>query len=129
MCGHDYNTLFFRHHPRCATDVCMIHAITGESTGDFSGDFSGDWQQHSDYRFRYTESSVTILQRSCRTLLLEIFRLLVVGDAALDSGRVPSVLAQQSSRMLLQVSNDNGFSLSFDAYSTLFREWFFLLLS
>lgn len=122
MCGHDYNTLFFRHHPRCATDVCMIHAITGESTGDFSG----DWQQHSDYRFRYTESSVTILQRSCRTLLLEIFRLLVVGDAALDSGRVPSVLAQQSSRMLLQVSNDNGFSLSFDAYSTLFREWFFL---
>lgn len=126
MCGRDYNTLFFRHHPRCATDVCMIHAITCESTGDFSGDFSGDWQQHSDFRFRYTESSVTILQKSCRTLLLEIVRLLVVGDAALDSGHVPSVLAQQSSRMLLQVSNDNGFSLSFDAYSTLFREWFFL---
>lgn len=126
MCGRDYNTLFFRHHPRCATDVCMIHAITGESTGDFSGDFCGDWQQHSDFRFRYTESSVTILQMSCRTLLLEIFRLLVVGDAALNSGRVSFVLAQQSSRMLLQVSDDNGFLLSSDACSTLFNDCFFL---
>ena len=126
MCGRDYNTLFLRHHPRCAADVCKVHAITGESTGDFSGDFSGDWQQHSDFRFRYTESSLTVLPMLCRIRLLEYFRLLEVRDVALVSSRVSSQLTQQSSRILLQVSDGNGFSISFDTYITLFFGWFFL---
>lgn len=126
MCVYDYNTLFLCHHSNCADDGEKKVEITSESTGDFSGDFSDDWQQYSDFRFRYTESSLTVLPMLCRTRLLEYFRLLEVRDVALVSSRVSSQLTQQSSRILLQVSDDNGFSISFDTYSILFFGCFFL---
>lgn len=122
----NYNTLFFHHHSQCANDVFKVYAISGESTGDFSGDFSGDWYKHSDFRFRYTESSFTVLQMSCRTWLFEVFRLLVVGDAALVCSRVSSQLTQLSSCIMLQVRDNNNLSTSFDASSALFCECFFL---
>lgn len=126
MCMRYYNTSLLCHHSQFADDVCKVHAITDESTDDFSGDSSGDWCQHSDFIFRYTEFSLTVLPMSCRTWLLEFFRQLVVGDATSICGRVPSLPSQRSSRRLSRVMDDNLLSPSIDACSTLFCEWFFL---
>lgn len=122
----DYNTLFFHHHPQCTDDVIKVHAITGESTGDFSVDFSGDCIRCSHLRFHYMSSSLTAPQMFCRTRLLEVFRLLVLGDAVLISCRVSSQHTQHSFCILLQVSHNNKLSTSVDACSALFFGWFFL---
>ena len=74
-----YNALSLHHHSKCADDVCKVHVITGESTGDFSVDFSGDCIRYSHLRFHYMSSSLTAPQMFCRTRLLEVFRLLVLG--------------------------------------------------
>jgi len=114
------------HHSQAVGDARQVSFLTGESSGDFSGDFNGDWYKHSGLGFLYTESSLTVLQISCQTWLLKIFRLLAVDDATSICRCMPSIPVQRSSCILLQVSNDDALSLSFDAYSPLFWGWLFL---
>ena len=126
MCMSYSNTSHRWHHSQAVGDARQVSFLTGESSGDFSGDYSGDWYQHSGLGFLYTDSSLAVIQMSCQTWLLEISRLLAVDDATSISCCVTPIPVQRSSCILLQVSNDDALSLSFDAYSPLFLGWLFL---
>lgn len=126
MCMSYSNTSHRWHHSQAVGDARQVSFLTGESSGDFSGDSSGDWYQHSGLRFLYTDSSLAVIQMSCQTWLLEISRLLAVDNATSISCCVIPIPVQRSSCILLQVSNDDALSLSFDACSSLFCDWLFL---